>query len=91
MYRLKSSFFFYRTSRTNMVNFENPWACDAMCRHVHTCAITYIDYSDYTYCVDKAASLNPDQSHVNRAAFGLIPTTWLMLLITISLVASIIR
>jgi len=77
--------------RTNMVNFENPWACDAMCRHVHTCAITYIDYSDYTYCVDKAASLNPDQSHVNRAAFGLIPTTWLMLLITISLVASIIR
>lgn len=41
--------------RTNMVNYEAPWVCDAMCRMVQTCAINHVDYSQYAYCVDQAA------------------------------------
>ena len=42
--------------RTNMVNYEAPWACDEMCRAAQTCAINYVDYSQYAYCVEKAAA-----------------------------------
>ena len=47
--------------RTNMVNYEAPWACNDMCRHVQTCAINHVDYSQYAYCVDQAmASFRSD-------------------------------
>jgi hypothetical protein len=46
--------------RTNMVNYEGPWLCNAMCRHVQTCAISHVDYSDYAYCVDQAVALGLD-------------------------------
>ena len=69
--------------RTNMVNFENPWACDAMCRHVHTCAISHVDYSDYAYCVDQAASLGLDQGQVNTASASKAQNCLLLVLSTL--------
>ena len=50
--------------RTNMVNYEAPWTCDEMCRHVQTCAINFVDYSDYAYCVNKASASAVDQGYV---------------------------
>ena len=46
--------------RTNMVNYEAPWACNDMCRHVQTCAINHVDYSQYAYCVDQAMASRSD-------------------------------
>ena len=48
--------------RTNMVNYEAPWACNDMCRHVQTCAINHVDYSQYAYCVDQAMAKQSDGS-----------------------------
>ena len=50
--------------RTNMVNYEAPWTCDEMCRHAQTCAINFVDYSDYAYCVNKASASAVDQGYV---------------------------
>jgi len=46
--------------RTNMVNYEAPWVCNDMCRHVQTCAINNVDYSQYAYCVDQAMAKHSD-------------------------------
>ena len=50
--------------RTNMVNYEAPWSCDQMCRHAQTCAINFVDYSDYAYCVNQASASAVDQGYV---------------------------
>ena len=70
-----------------MVNYENPWVCDDMCKNVHTCAISYVDYSDYAFCVDQAAThAGLDQRHVNEAVTSNLQTSTLFLMTT-SLVA----
>ena len=46
--------------RTNMVNYEAPWVCNDICRHVQTCAINHVDYSQYAYCVDQAMAKHSD-------------------------------
>lgn len=53
--------------RTNMVNYEAPWVCEGMCRAVQTCAINHVDYSQYAYCVDEAAS---EAGHGREAAIN---------------------
>ena len=60
--------------RTNMVSFEGPWECNSMCRIVHTCAISNVDYNDYSFCVNQALG---DQGLVGGAGSdGINSATW---------------
>lgn len=56
--------------RTNMVNYEAAWSCDQMCRHAQTCAINFVDYSDYAYCVNQASASAVDQGYVGAGING---------------------
>lgn len=59
--------------RTNMVSFEGPWECNSMCRLVHTCAISNVDYNDYSFCVNQAQG---DQGLTGTGSDGVSSASW---------------
>merc|ERR1712083_410638 len=68
--------------RTNMVNYEAPWACNDICRHVQTCAINHVDYSQYAYCVDQALAKQSDGTFASTNHAEVLASPSLKLLVT---------
>ena len=77
--------------RTNMVNYEAPWVCNDMCRHVQTCAINHVDYSQYAYCVDQALAKHSDGGFMTaNEAMPVVMVSWPQKLVTFFTLMSMI-
>lgn len=58
--------------------------CGSLCRQVHFCSATQIDYADYDDCIVKALLASSSVSSSSRTSFTLLPVHAVLLLLSFS-------